>query len=186
MNQLSIEKINIKKSQEIFNELIKGRIINEYIYDNKTDSLILNHLFIEIRNNLEQYKLQYEMNGMKLVEKAKFFYILDRNTNSDTKQPIKTKIYASTILLIRYVMSDGGKIFDYFKNVKYGISIKDLDGLDQNTNYAHILKTAKIDKAESILRYLHEKNILLKTSNDRYILSDSGEAIVNEIKEIHF
>lgn len=185
MSELSIKKINIKKSQSIFGELIKGKIINEYFYDNKTDSLILNPLFAEIRDNLEQYKLQYQMNGMTLVEKAKFFYLLDQNTKIDTKQPIKTKIYASIIILIRYVMSDGGKIFDYFKNVKYGISIKDLEGLEQNANYSHILKTAKIDNAESILKYLHEKNILLKTSNDRYILSDSGEAIVNEIKEKH-
>lgn len=186
MSELSIKKINMQKSQEIFNELIKGRIINEYLYDNKTDSLILNPLFSEIRDGLEQYQLQYQMNGMTLIEKAKFFYLFDQNTNLDTKQPIKTKIYASLIVLIRYVMSDGGKIFDYFKNVKYGVSVKDLDGLDQNTNYAHILKTAKIDKPESILKYLHEKNILLKTSSDRYILSDSGDAIVNEIKENHY
>lgn len=185
MSELSIKKINIKTSQEIFNELIKGRIINEYIYDNKTDALVLNPLFTEVRDNLEQYKLQYQMNGMELIEKAKFFYLLDQNTNTDTKQPIKTKVYASLIVLIRYVMTDGGKIFDYFKNVKYGVSAKDLEGLDQNTNYSHILKTAKIDKAESILKYLHDKNILLKTSHDRYILSDSGDAIVNEIKNNH-
>lgn len=186
MSDLSISKVNIKNSQKIFNELIKGKIINEYIYDNKTDALILNPLFIELRDNLEQYKIQYQMNGMELVEKAKFFYLLDKNTNIDTKQPIKTKVYSSLIVLIRYVMSDGGKIFDYFKNIKYGISIKDLEGIEDNPNYIHILKTAKIENAESILKFLYEKNILLKTINDKYILSDSGDAIVEEIKNNYY
>lgn len=181
MRTLSNQNVNIEKSQKIFNDLIKGKVINEFIYDPKTDALIINDLFSELRDNLEQYKLQYQMNGMELIEKAKYFYLIDKNSISETKQPIKTKIYASMILLIRFVMSDGGKVFDYLKNINYGVSVKDLDGLEDNANYLHILKTAKIDKAENMLKYLHEKNILIKTSKDRYILSDSGNAIVQDI-----
>lgn len=181
MRTLSNQNVNIEKSQKIFNDLIKGKVINEFIYDPKTDALIINDLFSELRDHLEQYKLQYQMNGMELIEKAKYFYLIDKNSISETKQPIKTKIYASMILLIRFVMSDGGKVFDYLKNINYGVSVKDLDGLEDNANYLHILKTAKIDKAENMLKYLHEKNILIKTSKDRYILSDSGNAIVQDI-----
>tara|TARA_Y100001960_G_scaffold334192_1_gene446937 strand:- start:13528 stop:14088 length:561 start_codon:yes stop_codon:yes gene_type:complete len=181
MSFLSNQSINIEKSQKIFNELIKGKIINEFIYDSKTDSLTNNELFIEIRNNLEQYKLQYQMNGMELIERSKFFYLLDKNTNTESKQPIKTKIYSSIIVLVRYVMSEGGKIFDYLKNINYGVSYDDIKGIEEDSNYLHILKTAKIDKSESILNYLYEKNILLKTKKDRFILSDSGISIVQDI-----
>ncbi|MBM24250.1 MAG: hypothetical protein CL760_00880 [Chloroflexi bacterium] len=181
MSILSNQKINIEKSQKIFNDLVKGKVINELIYDPKTDALVINDLFSEVRDNLEQYKLQYQMNGMELVEKAKYFYLIDKSKNSETKQPIKTKVYASMILLVRFVMSDGGKVFDYLKNINYGVSVKDLDGIEDNPNYLHILKTAKIDKAKNILKYLYEKNILLKTSKDRYILSDSGNAIIQDI-----
>lgn len=181
MTILSNENVNIKLSKIIFNELTKGRIINEFIYDNKLNTLIENPLFVEIRNNLSQYNMQYKMSGMKLFENSKFFYLIDENTKIDNKQPVKTKVTASIIVLVRHILSDNGKVFDYLKNINYGVSEADMSGVNDNSNYFHILKTAKIEKAEFILKYLFEKNILLKTNKDRYILSDSGQSLVYDI-----
>lgn len=181
MNKLSNNEVCLKKSAEIFNELMKGKIINEFVYNNKTNSLEVNSLFNEIRYNFNQYNLQYKMNGMTLVEMKNYFYLIDGKSNEDTKQPIKTKILASLIVLIRYITSDSGKVFDYLKNVNYGATVEDLKGVNNNSNYTHILQTAKIENGESILKILFDKNILLKTSHDRYILSDSGKSIVDDI-----
>lgn len=103
MSILSNEKVDIKKSEIIFNELIKGKRINELIYDNKTDTLILNPFFSEIRDNYEQYSLQYKMSGMDLVQKPKFFYLIDKNSNNESKQSVKTAKIENTSSILNYL-----------------------------------------------------------------------------------
>lgn len=176
------KQIDIKKSQLIFNELTKGEIINEYIYDNKNNSLSRNDLFTEISENIEVYKMQYEMCGFQLVHNPTFFYVRDKNSSKTSdKQSKKIKIYSSLLIIVRYILSDKGKLFDILKNIHYGITAEDLKDIENNSNYTHILKASNLKNGEEILNYLYSKNIFLKTNKDKYILSDSGKEIVNDI-----
>ena len=72
--------VSLQKSEQIFNTLMNGRIINREIIDN--DVLVANPLFNEIMDNLEVYKKQYEMSGFKFLHSGDYVYITEDEKNT--------------------------------------------------------------------------------------------------------
>lgn len=178
---MNLEQINLKKSIQIYDELTKGRLINRYIYSSTTHSLVDNSLFIELRENLENYSNQYAMSGHELVDDGEFFYLIYKKLENNTNQPIKTKVYSAVIVLIRCVTHIQARLFDSLKNVNYGVEINELKEIELPEDYQLILEKAKLGSLPKAVDYLYEKNFLLKTNRDKYILSSAGLSIVDEI-----
>jgi hypothetical protein len=180
---LTDNQVNFELSEIIANTLIKGIVINKTDYCPSTHSNILNPLFIEIERNYKQYMLQYRMQGLTLVDNIDSFYLVDEKYDGKNKQAIinKNKIYASIIVLVRCITHDEGKLYDFLININYGVNEEHLKEVEKNEKIQHILEKSRVNTISNVLKFLYEKNFLLKTKNNKFILTDASKRIVDEI-----
>lgn len=181
--ELNDYQINLEKSEAIFATLTKGNMINKHEYDSREHSIVPNPLFLEIEDNIEQYKLQYRMAGLELTDAVDYFYLLDRKSESKSNTAIitKNKIYASIIILVRYITQDNGKLFESISNINYGFNEDDFSQIKSKPVYVHLLEKTKINTIPNMIKLLSEKGFVFKTKNNKYVLSDSGKRLVKEI-----
>lgn len=187
-------KIDKNKSIAIFNELIKGKIINQKYYELNKKEFIDNQLFIEIRNNFKDYSMLYEMQGFKIIDNKDHFYLeLDQDDNDENtkidKRMNKTILIIGLIVISRYITKHLSLSFDLMINPTYGFSLKDLDSMNTIEDISSILKNIN-KNIKSIMELLIDKNLIIlckddKNFNDKkYILSESGYFLFkNIIKE---
>ncbi len=181
--KLKNNKVNFNLSKKIFSNLMKGVMINKNIYCGKTNSILPNPLFLEIENNYEQYDLQFKMAGLEIVDNVNFFYLVDDKYEEKNKLSIvnKNKIYSAIIILVRYITQDCGKLFESLTNIHYGFSEDDFKDIDAKVTYLHLLEKTKLVNVAGMIKVLFDKGFLLKTKKDKFVLSDSGKSIVDEI-----
>jgi hypothetical protein len=182
---LQFNSVNLKTSKLIYQELIRGRLINRMTYSNKSQGLEGDPLFLELRQNIEQYKLQYRMMDMTLEDKESYFYLVANDNEKANNQLFKSKVYAALIVMVRYITHDNNKLYEIIENVNYGVSAEDFENIHLDDKYGLIIERAKLVNIEQIIKFLSEKNILLKTVNDKYILSESGKSIINSIIDVY-
>lgn len=187
-------QINNDKSILIFQEMIKGRIINDKNYDFKTKEYITNDLFIELRTNYSVYSTIYASLGFKIIDKQNFFYAAnldsDENSLSYDKKGQKTILIISLLLLTRYVTNNLGLSFESMINPNYGFSMTDFSNIMEIEEFSVTLNN--LDKnIKSIFALLVDKNIITvskdaKTVEDKkYILSSSGIVLIKTIISKH-
>lgn len=187
-------QINNDKSILIFQEMIKGRIINDQNYDFKTKEYITNDLFIELRTNYSLYSTIYASLGFKIIDKQNFFYAAnldsDENSLSYDKKGQKTILIVSLLLLTRYVTNNLGLSFESMINPNYGFSMNDFSNIMEIEEFSVTLNN--LDKnIKSIFALLVDKNIITvskdaKTVEDKkYILSSSGIVLIKTIISKH-
>ena len=183
MNTVNLEKseVNFSLSKKIYEQLIKGNMINRSDYSAQSNQFVSNPLFNELRANFYQYDTQYQMMGMKLKDEESYFYLVSLGAEKATTQQIKAKIYAAAIVIGRYIMHDTGKLYDYLKNINYGASIEEFKEININDSYKHILEKSRIDNIEQAIKLLVERNLIVKTKSNRYVFSDSGVALFRSI-----
>lgn len=186
--------IDKNKSIAIFNELIKGKIINQKYYELNKKEFIDNQLFIEIRNNFKDYSMLYEMQGFKIIDNKDHFYLeLDQDDNDENtkidKRMNKTILIIGLIVIGRYITKHLSLSFDLMINPTYGFSLKELDSMNTIDDINSILKNIN-KNIKSIMELLIDKNLIIlckddKNFNDRkYILSESGVSLfTNIVKE---
>lgn len=186
--------IDKNKSIAIFNELIKGKIINQKYYELNKKEFIDNQLFIEIRNNFKDYSMLYEMQGFKIIDNKDHFYLeLDQDDNDENtkidKRMNKTILIIGLIVISRYITKHLSLSFDLMINPTYGFSLKDLDSMNTIEDISSILKNIN-KNIKSIMELLIDKNLIIlckddKNFNDKkYILSESGTFLfTNIVKE---
>ena len=178
-------QVNIDKSKDIFGILTKGGMVNKHHYNAQEHSVTSNDLFLEIESNIEQYKLQYRMAGLDLVDAVDYFYLLDHKTESRTNSAhiTKNKIYSSIIILVRYITQDNGKLFESITNINYGFNEGSFKDIDSKPIYVHLLEKTRLNNISNMIKLLSEKGFIFKTKNNMYVLSDSGKRVVKEIVE---
>lgn len=186
--------IDKNKSIAIFNELIKGKIINQKYYELNTKEFINNQLFIEIRNNFKDYSTMYEMQGFKIIDNEDHFYLeLDQDDNDENtkidKRINKTILIIGLIVISRYITKHLSLNFDLMINPNYGFSLKDFDNINSIDDINSILKNIN-KNIKSIMELLIDKNLIILCKDDKsffdrkYILSESGIFLFrNIIKE---
>ncbi|MEZ7188530.1 hypothetical protein NO991_11795 [Pseudoalteromonas sp. DY56-GL22] len=180
---MNIEQINLKRSIQIYDELTKGRVINRHLYSSSTHSLVDNPLFQELRENLDIYTIQYQMSGHQLIDDGEYFYLIHKKLENNNNQLIKTKVYSSIIVLVRCVTHLQSRLYESIKNVNYGIEIKELNEIKLPEEYLLILEKGKHETLHKAIEFLAERNFLIKTNRDKYVLSNAGLSIVDEIIE---
>jgi hypothetical protein len=179
---MTIKHIKLDVSASIYEELTKGRIINRNVYSTKLHTLIDNPLFLELRENLEDYENQYLMSGHELIDQGEYFYLVYKKHENNSKQLIKTKVYSAIIVLVRCVTHLQSRLFESLKSVNYGVDTSELNDITLPEEYQLILEKAQHQSLVKAVEYLNEKNLLLKTNRNKFILSSSGLALIEEIK----
>jgi hypothetical protein len=184
-SELNLSKVKLNMSKDIYNELIKGKMVNRYIYSSKEHSLIPDPHFIELRENISEYSFQYKMIGHELVDKGEYFYLINRPAEKASTQDAKAKLHASLICIVRLITHEKGKLFEYLSNVNYGVTTEDLNIDELPDSYGLIMQRVKLKGFIEALKVLSEKKLVLRTNRDRYILSSSGLEIVESIINKH-
>ena len=160
--------VSLQKSEQIFNTLMNGRIINREIIDN--DVLVANPLFNEIMDNLEVYKKQYEMSGFKFLHSGDYVYITE-----DEKNKTDIAMKAQILLLL---------IGKYLNNNNY--SLQKIKHLNVGLTRSDILGVQAMPETIEFKNILVERHILLeKTSSESFILSAIGEKFFDELHPLY-
>jgi len=174
---------NAYLSSQIFNHLMNGKVINKTKLNNNSQ-FVENPLFIEIIENLDDYKTQYQMNGVDLVVTVDYVYIKERGLKNDN---LKTDITMKTCLLLlllgKYITENNFRM-SKLTEPSGGITEADIDAIMEMSDTPEILEKAKMknDLLPLIKSILVKRSILLeKPGAQSYILSDSGRAFYDEI-----
>lgn len=174
---------NAALSSVIFNTLMNGKIINKTELNN-SGQFVDNLLFIEIINNLKDYRTQYEMCGFEFVEEVDYIFIRDRaNNRCDLKTDISMKACLLLLLLGKYITENNYRL-SKLTDVSGGINAADIEAIQDMSDTTEILEKAnmKKDLHTEIKNILVNRHILLeKPSSQSYVLSDSGRSFFNEL-----
>jgi len=91
--------LNMQLSVKIYDVLMNGRILNRQIIEN--DTWIANPLFIEIMDNLDDYRKQYEMSGYNFIASGDYVYIAE-NSSDDLKTDISMRAQVLLMLIGKF------------------------------------------------------------------------------------
>jgi site-specific DNA-adenine methylase len=174
--------VSLQKSEQIFNTLMNGRIINREIIDN--DVLVANPLFNEIMDNLEVYKKQYEMSGFNFLHSGDYVYITEDEKNK-TDIAMKAQIL---LLLIGKYLNNNNYSLQKIKHLNVGLTRSDILGVQAMPETIELLNRAGMgdDVFVQIKNILVERHILLeKTSSESFILSAIGEKFFDELQPLY-
>ena len=172
-------------SKEIFDQLMNGRIINKTVLNNASQ-FVDNELYTEIIQNLEIYRQQYAMSGLKLVEHDSYFYVREPEAGRESlKSDITMKACILLMLIGKYITESRSRL-SKLTDPLGGLTNADIEAIEEMTDTAEILERCGIKQnlKTAIRVILVERNILLqKASSEVYLLSDAGRAFFDEIVE---
>lgn len=172
-------------AKALFKSLTSGELINKQVLDSKSGTFVNNPLFAELLRCEQDYIKHYQMMGYELKNAGDYFYLYDNDVNVDDKQSSKTRIYAAIILLVRYITQEKRFLYDVLTDVHYGVSRNDLMGMMNNAQFKHILLSSKLDSVDGMLKILMQRQLVFKLPSEKYVLSDAGKHIVEDIIEQH-
>lgn len=174
---------NQKLSEEIFKELMNGRIINRYRLHNNGNETE-DELFIEVMSNLDAYRQQYQMSGFQLLEHDDYLYIRDRSiAHDDLNSDITMKICVLLIVIGKFINHKGyvlGKITD----PAGGLDEADIEAIAAMPDTAELLEKTGLKKgfkAAFISTLVERKLMLQKPSDGRFILAASGRSFFQQL-----
>jgi hypothetical protein len=173
--------INKMSSQLIYKALIASEVINKDIYEPKTGTLVPNPLFAELVDFEREYAEHYAMMGYSLVNAGDYYHLGDEDVNIDDKQSSKTKIYASIILLVRFITQEQRMLYDLITDINYGISLEEANKMAENSDYKHMLASSKLGSVDEMFKLLSKRQFVHKMVNGKFILSSAGKDIVEDI-----
>ena len=174
---------NLKLSQQIFNHLMNGKIINRSKLANNS-SKIENPLFVEIMQNIDAYRLQYQMCGYDFIENVDYIFIREKTENSnDLKTDLTMKICVLLLILAKFLNDKNYKV-GKLTELSGGISKDEIDEMEQKEETQELLEKSKFKNGlfNAIEYSLIKRSILLeKPSSGLYILSESGVSFFKDI-----
>lgn len=174
-------------SQNIYNKLINGKIINKHHYIIKSNELEENPLYNEIFNNLDEYKELYQRINFNLAhKKSSFFYIKELTKEEASEVTIKIQ---ALLIIIGRITTERGYLFDILTDYRAGIKPEILTESAMEERYLEILHTCKLCKSrgikEEIENNLATRNIMFKNSQGNYVLTNAGSAFFEELSSIY-
>lgn len=175
-----------KLSQDIYNQLINGKVINKHIYNLKTNELKENSLYNELFNNLEDYRELYQRINFDLIHKgSSFFFIRELNPNTEEANEPTIKIQALLIIIGR-IFTERGYLFDILTQHHNGIQPEVLIEAISEERYLDILQACNLcnkstDIEREIKNHLIDRELMFKNSRGYYVLTDAGLSFFNEL-----
>ena len=170
-------------SQNIYNQLINGKIINKHHYIVKSNELEENPLYNEIFNNLDEYKELYQRINFNLTHKNSCFFYIRELTKEEVNE-VTIKIQALLIIIGR-IVTERGYLFDILTDYRAGIKPEILTESAIEERYLEILHTCKLCKSrgikEEIENNLIARGLMIKNSKGNYVFTDAGAAFFEEL-----
>ena len=172
-------------SVKIYDVLMNGRILNRQIIEN--DTWIANPLFIEIMDNLDDYRKQYEMSGYNFIASGDYVYIAE-NSSDDLKTDISMRAQVLLMLIGKYLNNNNFSL-QKLNNLNAGLTLADIEGIQKMEETSELLIRTGLkedDLLSSIKNILVERHILLEKNNTQvYILSAIGQKFFDDLKNLY-
>lgn len=162
-------------SKEIFDHLMNGRIINKTVLNNASE-FVENELYTEIIRNLDTYRQQYAMSGLKLVENESYFYIREPDANQESlKSDITMKACILLMLIGKYITESRSRL-NKLTDPSGGLTYADIETIEDMSDTPEILERCGIkqDLKTAIKTILVDRNIMLQKASAE-VLSTTGE-----------
>lgn len=177
--------INNKKSREIYRDLINGNIINQYRYDEISDTLKENDYFTELAGNYEGdngYRTLYERIGYELIMRPNYAYLRDLTQREDENSQTAVAIHAVLTLLGKITIQNNYH-FSLLTTPEAGISQTLCEQADQDETMQNILLACYCSKPlwEEAERLLVKRNIAFINARQNLVLSNAGIDFFQEI-----
>ena len=179
--------VNKNLSNQIYNHLINGKVINREKIEN--DAFVPDELYSEIMQHEEAYREQYDMCGYNMHIANGYIYLLEKVEKKDLKTDVIMRCYVLLLIVAKY-MNDINKSHSKLMSLNGGISKAEIDSLNDNPDIKELLKkcdfNSKDDLFTNIKSQLIDRHILLeKTGSQRYVLSHAGKFFFDEISKIN-
>ncbi|WP_370280664.1 hypothetical protein [Pontibacterium sp.] len=172
--------INMSLSQQIYRELVNGRVINERSY-RSDGSLQPDELYEELFKNYDSYyREHYESIGYQLVLREGFVFIrsLERD---EAYSDVAMKIQSLLMVLARGVQECGYE-FALLTTHEAGVNDKLLEQIDteekQDILRACGLKGGLIDESRKVLE---ARNIAYRNAKGSLVLTAAGIGFFDEV-----
>ncbi len=174
-----MSEINLVKSAGIYRTLVNGKVINHFSISPE-GSKVDNPLFNEVYSNLNDYKQQYLMSGLELVDNEDFYYVREIDADMPYTDPVK-RIQVLLLIISRYITLSGA-LFEKLTHPMGGLTAEDIKNMEENDEYSEILSAVDIkDLTKAIKSNLLDRNIMEEPRSGQYILSDAGKYFFNEL-----
>jgi hypothetical protein len=177
--------LNMQLSVKIYDVLMNGRILNRQIIEN--DTWIANPLFIEIMDNLDDYRKQYEMSGYNFIASGDYVYIAE-NSSDDLKTDISMRAQVLLMLIGKFLNNNNFSL-QKLNNLNAGLTFADIENIQKMEETSELLIRMGLkenDLLSSIKNILVERHILLEKINTQaYILSAIGQKFFDDLKNLY-
>jgi len=174
-----------RKSTEIFHQLMNGKVINKHKIVND-GTRAENGLYSEIIENLDDYSKQYIMAGYEFVGSDGLPYFYIREAGNEYISDLDRKVYILLLIVFRYVSQKYS--MDKLTHEAGGLSALDLEEIDNDESFKELAHKAQIGVnpiSKGIEMNLVNKNFMLAKPTGELLLSDVGQAFLDEVKSIY-
>lgn len=167
-------------SRMIYKDFISGKVINKYeIIEGELQS---SPKFKELVGNLDKYRYLYDLLGFEIRSIGDESFFISRSDRIEEYNEIAANIQVLILCITRGVYSLGiapGILLDPTS----GISTKMLEDIGELEEQKRILEACRLKYSllDSVTSILLNRGIMIQLPSGRYLLSQSGEYIFNQI-----
>jgi hypothetical protein len=170
-------------SKDIFDEFMNGKVINKHRLNNAGQDE-QNPYFTELMENLDDYKMQYDMSGLELVVKPSYALVREvKDKSIDLKTDISMKCAILLMILGKFVINANYRM-SKLTEASGGITVDELALLENDDDVIELLEKGRMKGTLSseVKNTLVGRKLLLEIPGaQKYILSDAGRAFFDEV-----
>lgn len=172
--------INKRLSQEIYQELVGGKTINQDTYLN--GEIAPNPLFEEIFNRYNDYQILYANIGFELVMRDGFAFIRSLERDEDYTDVVR-KIHALLLIVSRGIQELGYQ-FDMLVTDSVGVRDDLLNEIDKGEDKRDIMAACNMKQdtlVDACKKILENRVIAYRNAKGNLVLSYAGKAFFEDL-----
>lgn len=176
--------IDTKRSQQIYDILINGKILNRRRYDPIRNSFAEDELFQELSSQYESengYRALYQRIGCELVLRPDYAYLKEHSADDDKSS--QTAIQALLTVMAKTALSRNYR-FELLTAAEAGFRRELAEAADQDPEMRRILAACHCNNAplwNEINRLLLRRNIVFENARGNFVLTDAGRDFFEEL-----
>ena len=178
--------IDTKRSQQIYDILINGKILNRRRYDPIRNSFAEDELFQELSSQYEGengYRALYQRIGCELVLRPDYAYLKEHSADDDKSSQTATAIQALLTVMAKTALSRNYR-FELLTAAEAGFRRELAEAADQDPEMRRILAACHCNNAplwNEINRLLLRRNIVFENARGNFVLTDAGRDFFEEL-----
>jgi len=174
--------MNSKRSTEIFNLLMNGKVINKQTLDINNDNKTPNKYFSEIASNIDEYKVHYFNSGFELVDSVPDCFFIRAFGEEKSNVKIASKIQALLIVLGRGITQDNYEL-DVMFDSHAGLTKEIVNKINKNEDYRTVLDATRIesDLWDECKKLLVDRQIAMVNRSGNYVVLDAGKSMYESL-----